>query len=168
MFGTRSFLNQSAKKNYNYETIFLFRAVAADRGLYGNSAAEATYPMYFVDAEGKSMDAAKNNYTLTFRKGELPPVKAFWSLTMYDGKTQLLINNPLDRYLLNSSMMDEFVFNDDGSLTIYVQNESPGKALEANWLPAPDGPFYGVLRLYGPKEDALSGEWMNPPMIKSN
>jgi hypothetical protein len=168
MFGTRVFLNKSAKENYNYENIFLFRAVAADRGLYGNSAAEATYPMYFVDAEGQPMNAAENNYTLTFKKGELPPVKAFWSLTMYDGNTQLLIDNPLDRYLLNSSMMDDFVMNDDGSLTLYIQKDSPGEALEANWLPAPDGPFYGVLRLYGPEAEALSGEWMNPPMIKSN
>ena len=168
MFGTRSFLNQSAQENYNYENMFLPRAVAADRGLYGNSAAEATYPMYFVDAEGQPMNAAVNNYTLTFKKGELPPVKAFWSLTMYDGKTQLLIDNPIDRYLLNSSMMNDFVMNDDGSLTLYIQKESPGEVLEANWLPAPDGPFYAVMRLYGPKTEALSGEWVNPPMIKSN
>lgn len=168
MFGTRTFLNQSAKENYNYENMFLPRAVAADRGLYGNSAAEATYPMYFVDAEGKPMNAAENNYTLTFKKGELPPVKAFWSLTMYDGNTQLLIDNLLDRYLLNSSMVDGFVFNEDGSLTIYIQKDSPGSALEANWLPAPDGPFYGVLRLYGPKDPALNGDWMNPLMVKSN
>ena len=168
MFGTRSFLNQSAKENYNYKNMFLPRAVAADRGLYGNSAAEATYPMYFVDAEGKPMNAAENNYTLSFKKVELPPVKAFWSLTMYDGNTQLLIDNPLDRYLLNSPMMDDFVMNDDCSLTLYIQKESPGEALEANWLPAPDGPFYAVMRLYGPKAEARSGEWMNPPMIKAN
>jgi hypothetical protein len=168
MFGTRTFLNQSAKENYNYNTMFLPRAVAADRGLYGNSAAEATYPMYFVDAEGLPMDASANDYTLTFKKGELPPVKAFWSLTMYDGNTQLLIDNPLDRYLINSPMMDDFVMDEDGSLTLYIQKESPGTALEANWLPAPDGPFYCVLRLYGPKEAAINGEWMNPPMIKSN
>ena len=87
---------------------------------------------------------------------------------MYDGNTQLLIDNPLDRYLINSPMMDDFVMDEDGSLTLYIQKESPGTALEANWLPAPDGPFYCVLRLYGPKEAAINGEWMNPPMIKSN
>ena len=102
----------------------------------------------------------------TFKKGDLPPVKAFWSLTMYDGKTQLLINNPLDRYLLNSPMMDDFVMNNNGSLTIYIQKESPGAALKANWLPAPDGPFYGVLRLYGPEEAALKGDWTTPAMVK--
>ena len=148
--------------------MFLPRAVAADRGLYGNSAAEATYPMYFVDAEGKPLNAAENDYRITFEKEKFPPVHAFWSLTMYDGKTQLLIDNALDRYLINSPMMDDFKLNDDGSLTFYIQKESPGKELQANWLPAPNGPFYCVLRLYGPKESAVKGEWVNPPMIKSD
>ena len=166
MFGTRSFLNQSAQDNYNFNTMFLPRAVAADRGLYGNSAAEATYPMYFADGEGKPLNASENNYSITFENGNLPPVKAFWSLTMYDGKTQLLIDNAINRYLINSPMMDDFVMNDDGSITLYIQKESPGATLEVNWLPAPDGPFYCVLRLYGPKEAALKGEWVNPPMVK--
>jgi hypothetical protein len=87
---------------------------------------------------------------------------------MYDGKTQLLIDNPLNRYLLNSPMMDDFVMNEDGSLTLYVQKESPGKDLESNWLPAPDGPFYVVMRLYGPKEEALNGDWVSPPLVKVN
>jgi len=65
-------------------------------------------------------------------------------------------------------MMDDFVMNEDGSLTLYIQKESPGEALEANWLPAPDGPFYAVLRLYGPKEEALKSSWINPPMVKNN
>ena len=166
VFGTRAFLNKSAKENYNLDDLFMIRAVAAQLGIYGNSGAEAIYPTYLVDAQGAPFDASKNKYTLTFKKGEFPPVTAFWSFTMYDGKTQLLIDNPLDRYLLNSPMMDDFVMNEDGSLTLYIQKESPGAALEANWLPAPDGPFYCVLRLYGPKEPALKGEWVNPPMIK--
>ena len=87
---------------------------------------------------------------------------------MYDGKSQLLIDNDLDRYLLNSPMMDNFVKNEDGSLTLYIQKESPGSELEANWLPAPDGPFYAIMRLYGPKDEALKGEWINPPMVKNN
>jgi hypothetical protein len=166
MFGTRAFLNQSAKKNYHSDNFFLPRAVAAHMGLYGNSAKEALYPMYMTDAQGKPLNGADNKYTLTFKKGELPPVTAFWSLTMYDGKTQLLIDNPINRYLLNSSMMDDFVFNKDGSLTLYVQKESPGKELEANWLPTPDGPFYGVMRLYGPKQEAIEGKWVNPLLVK--
>ena len=112
------------------------------------------------------MDASKNNYTMTFKQAEFPPVSAFWSLTMYDGKTQLLIDNPLNRYLLNSPMMEQFALNEDGSLTLYVQKDSPGKELESNWLPAPDGPFYAVLRLYGPRAEALEGKWVSPPLFK--
>ena len=167
VFGTRDFLNKSAKENYNLSDLFIIRAVAAQMGIYGNSGDEAIYPTYLVDEQGTPLDASQNTYTLTFKKGEFPPVTAFWSLTMYDGKTQLLIDNPLNRYLLNSPMMEQFVFNKDGSLTLYVQKESPGKELEVNWLPAPNGPFYVVMRLYGPKEEALNGSWKNPPMLKN-
>jgi len=168
MFGTRSFLTQSAKDNYDLETMFIPRAVVAHMGLYGNSGAEATYPMYLVDVDGNPLNASENNYSIAFEKNELPPVKAFWSLTMYDGKTQLLIDNAIHRYLINSPMMDDFVMNEDGSLTLYIQKKSPGTSLETNWLPAPDGPFYCVLRLYGPEDKALKGTWTNPPLIKNN
>lgn len=168
MFGTREFLKLSAKENYGFDNMFLPRAVAAHMGLYGNSATEASYPMYLTDAGGNPLNASTNEYTVTFKVGEFPPVKAFWSLTMYDGITQLLIENPLDRYLLNSPMMDDFVMNSDGSLTFYIQKDSPGKNLEANWLPAPDSPFYCVMRLYGPEEAALNGAWTNPPMLSKN
>lgn len=167
VFGTREFLNKSAKENYNESNLFILRAVAAQLGIYGNSGDEAIYPTYLVDTEGAPFDASKSNYTMTFKKGELPPVSAFWSLTMYDGKTQLLIDNPLNRYLLNSPMMDDFVMNEDGSLTLYVQKEAPEKALESNWLPAPDGPFYVVMRLYGPQKEALEGEWFAPALVKA-
>jgi len=167
IFGTRSFLKKSAKKNFGLTTFYLLRAAAAQQGLYGNSGDEAIYPTYLVDAQGAPCDASRNNYTLTFKKGEFPPVKAFWSLTMYDAKTQLLIDNPLNRYLLNSPMMDQFVFAEDGSLTLYIQKDSPGKELESNWLPAPNGPFYTVLRLYGPEKEALEGKWINPPLLKA-
>lgn len=168
VYGARAFLNKSAKENYDLDDSFMIRACAAYRGVYGNSANEAIYPTYIIDAQGTPLDASQNKYKLTFKKGELPPVSAFWSLTMYDGKTQLLIDNPLNKYLLNSSMMEQFVLNEGGSLTIYVQKNSPGKALEANWLPAPDGPFYSVMRLYGPKPEALEGKWVNPPLVKVN
>lgn len=168
VFGTRAFLKTSAKANYNFGDFFVLRATAANGGLYGNSAAEAIYPLYYADSQAAPLDASQNKYTLTFAKGEFPPVNAFWSLTMYDGKTQLLIDNPLNRYLLNSSMSEQFVLNEDGSLTLYVQKDSPDKELESNWLPSPDGPFYSVMRLYGPKNKALEGEWVNPPMVKIN
>lgn len=166
VFGTREFLNKSAKENYNLDNLFILRATGAQMGIYGNSGAEAIYPTYLVDSKGVPLDASQSKYTLTYKKGEFPPVTAFWSFTMYDGKTQLLIDNPLNRYLLNSPMMDSFVMNKDGSLTIYVQKESPGKELEPNWLPAPDGPFYTVMRLYGPKTEALEGKWVSPPLVK--
>lgn len=166
IFGTRAFLKESAAKNYNLPNAYILRAVAAQTGIYGNSVKEAMYPTYFVDSEGQPLDASTNNYQIIFPKGQLPPVSAFWSLTMYDGKTQLLIENPLDRYLLNSTMMDQFVIEEDGSLTLYVQKESPGNELETNWLPAPNGSFYSTLRLYGPEEAALTGQWVNPPMVR--
>ena len=166
IFGTRAFLKSSAKENFNLDELIIPRAVAAHMGLYGNSGEEAIYPTYLIDAQGAPFDASQNKYTLTFKKGEFPPVEAFWSLTMYDGKTQLLIDNPLDRYLFNSPMIDSFVMNKDGSLTVYVQKESPGKELESNWLPAPDGPFYAMMRLYGPKKEALEGKWVAPALVK--
>ncbi len=167
IFGTRAFLTESAVSNYQLETPDILRSVAAQTGLYGNSAKEAIYPTYFTDADKEPLDASTGRYTLTFKKGELPPVKAFWSLSIYDGETQLFIKNPLDRYLLNSSMMEKFMLEDDGSLVLYIAKETPDKELEANWLPAPDGPFYLTMRLYGPKTDALEGKW-TPPAVKKS
>jgi hypothetical protein len=168
IFGTREFLKKSARENYGLEDFYILRAVAAHMGLYGNSGYEATYPTYLIDSDGNPLDAAKSEYTITFQEDKLPPVKAFWSLSLYDAPTQLFIHNPLNRYLLNSSMEDDFVYGENGSLTLYVQKDSPGKALEANWLPAPDGPMYLVLRLYGPEEAALKGEWLNPPLVNAS
>jgi hypothetical protein len=153
-FGTREFL----KSNY------LYRFAGAKLGLYGNSGAEAIYLAYFVDAKGQVCDGSKAKYVLRFPKGGLPPAKAFWSLTMYDGKTQFLVANPLNRYLLNSPMLDQFKHGDDGSLTFYVQKDSPGADEESNWLPAPDGPFYVVLRIYMPGEAVVKGTWKKPPL----
>ena len=162
VFGTREFLQESAKEYFGHESHHLIRAAAAHIGLYGNSAAEAIYPTYLVDSDGQPFDASTHRYTLTFEEGKLPPVKAFWSLTMYDAATQLFIANPLDRYLLNSTMLEQFRREDDGSLVLHIQRESPGPDREANWLPAPDGPFYMVMRLYGPEAEALEGEWTPP------
>jgi hypothetical protein len=155
-----------------YNGDWLKRAAAAAGGIYGNDAAEAMYPMTRTDAEGEPLDGSKHNYTLTFPAGELPPVNAFWSVTMYDGKTQLLIKNPIDRYLVNSPMLPEMKKNADGSLTLYIQKESPGKDKESNWLPAPDDLIYLVMRLYWPKTEAPSilpagsGSWSPPGIVK--
>jgi hypothetical protein len=161
-FGTRAFLQQSAETNYGLDRPDLLRSVAAHMGLYGNSAAEAVYPTYLTDADGEPLNASAHRYTISFPKGALPPVKAFWSLTMYDGKTQLFIENPLDRYLLSSEMMEQLKQEEDGSLVLHIGKDSPGQDLESNWLPAPDGPFYMVMRLYGPEKAALEGRWTPP------
>ena len=141
------------------------RAAAAMAGIYGNSPAEAVYPLLATDSEGQKPDCSKNRYTLTFPAGQFPPAKAFWSVTMYDGKTQLLIDNPINRYLINSPMLPNLKKNADGSLTIYIQKDSPGAGQKPNWLPAPDGPIYVVMRLYWPKESALDGSW-KPPVVQ--
>lgn len=149
---------------------WLKRAAGAQAGIYGNEAVEATYPFTRTLADGTPLDGGKHAYTLTFPAGQYPPVNAFWSVTMYDGKTQLLIENPIDRYLINSPMLPEMKKNADGSLTIYIQKDSPGKERESNWLPAPDGPIYLVMRLYWPKTEPPSvlppgeGTW-GPPAI---
>jgi len=161
LFGDRAFYNGD----------WLKRAAAAKGGIYGNNAEEAMYPMTRVDATAQVLDGSKHNYTLTFPAGQLPPVNAFWSVTMYDGKTQLLIENPLNRYLINSPMLSAMKKNPDGSLTLYIQKDSPGKAKEANWLPAPNGPIYLVMRLYWPKDappsilPAGEGTWQPPAVV---
>jgi hypothetical protein len=150
---------------------WLLRAVGARAGIYGLDAVEATYPMTRVDAAGEPLDASKHRYTLTFGPGELPPVNAFWSITMYDGKTQFLVKNPIDRYLINSPMLPATKKNEDGSLTLYIQTDSPGKDKESNWLPAPDGPMFVVMRLYWPKDTPPSifplgkGTWSPPKIV---
>jgi hypothetical protein len=160
-FGDRAFYNGD----------WLKRAAAAQSGIYGNSAAEAVYPMARADADGQPLDGSQHAYTLTFPAGQLPPVNAFWSVTMYDGTTQLLIQNPIDRYLINSTMLPSMKKGPDGSLTIYIQKEAPEKARASNWLPAPNGPIYLVMRLYWPKTEPPSilppgqGTWQ-PPAIR--
>jgi hypothetical protein len=116
-----------------------------------------------VDGDGQKLDGV-NRYTLRFKNGQLPPANSFWSLTLYDQPASLLVANPIDRYLLNSTMLSQFKMDDDGGLTLCVQNKSPGKDKEANWLPSPKGPFWVVLRLYWPKAEALEGKWIAPPI----
>ncbi|MFL5284899.1 MAG: DUF1254 domain-containing protein [Rhodopila sp.] len=141
------------------------RAVAAMAGIYGNDAAEALYPLLATDSEGQKPDCAVNRYTLTFPPGGLPPANAFWSVTMYDAETQLLVANPINRYLINAPMLPDLKRNVDGSITLYLQKESPGADKEPNWLPAPAGPIYVAMRIYWPKEAALKGTW-RPPAVR--
>jgi hypothetical protein len=153
VFGTRAYL----KNNY------LYRMGAAVLGIYGNSKQEAMYPVYGIDSAGRKLDGA-NRYTVRFPPGQLPPVNAFWSMTMYDLPESLLVANPINRYLINSPMLPQLVKDSDDGLTLYFQNDSPGKDKEPNWLPAPKGPFVVYMRLYWPKAEALDGTWKHPPM----
>lgn len=155
LFGTR----EALKNNY------LYRMAGAVLGIGGNSKQEAMYPMYLVDSAGQKLDGA-NRYAVRLAPGQLPPVNAFWSLTMYEMPQSLLVANPINRYLINSPMLSKLVKDADGGLTLYVQNEAPGKDKEPNWLPAPKGPFVAAMRLYWPKEAALEGKWKHPPMTK--
>ena len=165
VFGTRDYLTRTAREYYDLETPFLPRAGGALLGLYGNSAAEAMYPGYHTDAEGRPLDGSAFRYELRFPPDGLPPARAFWSLTLYDRQTQLLIDNPIDRYLINSPLLDDMPREADGSLVLLIQRDPPPAAQRSRWLPAPDGPFYAALRLYGPEEEALTGAWSPPPMV---
>jgi hypothetical protein len=160
-FGDRAFFNGD----------WLLRSAGAKIGIYGNSASEAVYPKTRIAADGQVIDTSKGNYTLTFAKGSLPPVNAFWSVTMYDGTSQLLIKNPINRFLINSPMLPSMKKNDDDSLTLYIQKNSPGQTKESNWLPAPNGPAYLIMRLYSPKDAPPSilppgeGTWKPPGVV---
>ncbi len=153
-----------------YNGDWALRAAAAKLGIYGNSEAEAVYPYTRSDVNGIALDGSRHTYQMTFAAGELPPVNAFWSITMYDGRTQLLIDNPLNRYLINSPMLPGLQKNADGSLTVYIQADSPGKDKKSNWLPAPRGPMFVVMRMYWPKTGQPSvyplgkGTWKPPEL----
>ncbi len=152
-----------SRDDENHETESICLCGAAVLGIWGNSTQEAVYPAYYVDADGQELDGA-NRYSVRFAPGQLPPVNAFWSVTMYEMPASLLIANPLNRYLLNSPMLPQFTREADGGITFYIQHGSPGTDKEANWLPAPKGPFSLILRLYWPKTEAIEGEWTEPPI----
>jgi len=156
-FGTREFLKND----------YMVRMSGAVLGIYGNSKEEALYPAYFTDANGQPLDASSQRYTLRLAPGALPPVNAFWSVTMYELPSSLLSANPLNRYLINSPMLPGLKKDADGSITLYLQHETPGKDKAANWLPAPKGPFWTVMRLYWPKAEALDGRWKAPALERA-
>lgn len=148
----------------NYGTNYKVRAAVAFGGLGANLPEDAIYPVTNVDSTGQPLNG-KFHYVVHFDKGALPPVGAFWSLTMYDDQ-HFFVANPLNRYAIGDR--NPLIFNADGSLTLYLQNESPGQDKEANWLPAPAGNFNLLLRLYEPKKEALDGSWKPPKVNKIN
>jgi hypothetical protein len=143
-----------------YGNYYLKRAIVAQVGLGANLPEDAVYPLNLGDESGKPLDGS-SKYTITFEKGATPPTQAFWSITLYDPEG-FQVANTLNRFAVSSWM--PFQFDPDGSLTLYFQNESPGKDKEANWLPAPKGPFNLTMRIYGPRSEVLTGRW-NPPVV---
>jgi hypothetical protein len=155
LFGTRDEL----KNNYMY------RWAGDIFGIWGNSAKEAIYPGYEVDADGEALDASKHTYFIRLQPDSIP-ANAFWSITMYDMPGRALVANPLNRYIINKPMLPGLKRDKDGYITVYMQSSSPGKDKASNWLPTPNGPFYAVMRLYWPKPEALNGSWKQPPLQK--
>jgi hypothetical protein len=145
-----------------YGNYYLKRAIVTQQGLGANLPEDAIYPLNLGDEAGRPLDGA-NKYVLHFDKASLPPVNAFWSVTLYD-PAGFQVGNSLNRFAVSSWM--PFKNNLDGSLDLYFQNESPGKDKEANWLPAPKGGFNLTMRLYGPKSEALTGRWNPPPVTR--
>jgi hypothetical protein len=143
-----------------YSTNYLHRAIVAALALGANLAEDAVYLRTTVDAAGQPLTGV-NRYVVHFSKSQTPPVNAFWSVTMYNSK-QFFVENAQGRYALGDR--DKLNLNPDGSLDIYVQNESPGKDRQSNWLPAPKGEFNLILRLYWPKNEALGGAWQPPAL----
>lgn len=145
-----------------YGNYYLKRAIVAQQGLGANLPEDAVYPLNLSDESGKPLDGA-NKYTIRFEKDALPPVNAFWSITLYD-QAGYQVANSLNRFAVSSWM--PFKYNPDGSLDLYFQNESPGADKEPNRLPAPKGPFNLTMRLYAPKQAVLVGKWNPPPVVR--
>ena len=149
-----------------YDGDWLRRAAVTRVGWGANSPEEACYPVLRTDADGETLDGGRHRYVLRFAADDLPPVRAFWSVTVYDAETMLLVDNPIDRYVINSAMLPSLARGGDASLTLLIQRDSPGSDAESNWLPAPDSEFYLILRLYWPTEAILDGTWSVPGVEK--
>ena len=138
------------------------RAYTALIGLGANLDADAIYPHATVDHQGRGLSGG-HAYRMHFPAGQLPPVRGFWSLTLYDDK-QGFVDNPIDRYAIGER--DDTAFNEDGSLDIVIQHDDPGPGAQSNWLPAPTGSFNVFLRAYWPEESVLNGTWTPPPLVR--
>lgn len=143
---------------------YVNRALGVYVGIFGNWPTQAVYLAKPTDANGEVTDGSKASYTLTFPAGNLPPVKYFWSMTMYRLPQRWLVDNAIDRYSIGSKTPG-LQQSPDGSLTIYISANSPGNDKESNWLPAPEGPFWIVLRTYGPSQELIDGAWQRPELV---
>ena len=152
---------QLARDLGRYGTKYPYRAAWTYYGVGGNLVEDAFYPTTQVDSAGNPLTGDKK-YQLRFSKEEIPPVNAFWSLTMYNADSYL-VDNPINRYSLGGR--DKMKYGGDGSLTLHIQRDSPGAAKQANWLPAPEGRIFLALRLYEPRQEVINGTW-NPPAVE--
>ncbi|TIM64952.1 MAG: DUF1254 domain-containing protein [Mesorhizobium sp.] len=160
----------SSKLFYTRETFngdYLNRTTGVVMGQWGNLPEQAVYQTWAADADGQPLDTSKNNYTVTFAPGGLPQAKYFWSITMYNLPERLLVPNSLKRYSIGSQTPG-LKTAADGSVTIYIQKDSPGPDKEFNWLPAPNAPFFAVQRVYGPGEAERAGKWRAPAIVRAN
>ena len=151
------------KSRADMKTDYNNRALGVFVGLFGNVKAVSIYFAEPKDADGEFFDGSKGSYDIHFTKDQIPDVKNFWSWTMYKLPQRWLVANPIKRYSIGSATPG-LVYADDGSVTIHVSAKSPGKDKESNWLPAPDGPFWLVLRTYGPGKSIVDKSWKMPPI----
>ncbi len=147
------------------QTDYIARMFGVVEGIFGNYASQATYIAWHKDADGNPINTATGSYKVTFKKDRTPPAKYFWSITMYSMPERFLVSNPIDRYSIGSRS-PQLKANPDGSIDIYISKTSPGKALESNWLPAPDGEPFIIMRIYGPGQSVLDGTYALPPMAR--
>ena len=158
-------ITNDGKKLFNTREVigedYLNRTVGVVVGQFGNYPSQAMYPSFQTDSKGELLDGSKKNYSITFSSDELPKSNYFWSFTMYDLPNRFLVKNSINRYSIGSQT-SSLKKDKDGSMTIYFQTNSPGKDKEGNWLPTPDGPFYTVLRIYGPDDSVLNGSYKLP------
>ena len=145
---------------------YMTRAAIGYQAMFENTPIEAYYPSVFIDLDGNALDGSKGNYAMRFEKGKTPSVGAFWSTSMYDADKRLMVDNPINRYKIGSA--DNLTVADDGSTTLYIQAESPGKEHEGNWLPAPKEPFYMLFRMYLPDIEILNGQYHLPGIERAS
>jgi hypothetical protein len=146
-----------------YGNYYLKRAIVAMAGLGANPAEDAVYPLAFADADGQPLNG-DNDYVMHFEKEDLPPVDAFWSVTMYDAEG-FQVANEINRFAIGDR--DDLNYESDGSLDLYLQHQAPEEGRTSNWLPAPRGPLGVTMRLYSPQPEALDGRWTPPPIRRS-
>ncbi len=147
------------------KTDYMARMLGVYSGIFGNYGSQAAYLAWHKDSDGNPINTADASYKVTFPKGQTPPNKYFWSITMYDIPDRFLVANPLNRYSIGSRS-PQLKTNADDNLDIYISKTSPGKALESNWLPAPNGIPFIIMRVYGPGQPVQDGTYKLPPMVK--